>query len=87
MSLQTVNNLSNKIETIVDVDKDLWFKRTHIGKYLGIRDIKANYSDFPSHYTRPRFSIYALNECEMSTRSSVKPGRKDQQNKWDIFLS
>ena len=81
MSLQLVSNLSNETETILDADGNLWFKRAHVGKYLGTRNLRDNYSDFPLHYTRPRSSIYALNECEMSTRNGIKPGRKDQQNK------
>ena len=84
--MQLVSNLSNEIETIVDIDRNLWFKRAHVGKYLGIKDIKHNYSDFPSHYTRLRSSIGALNECKMSTKNAIKSGSKDQQKK-DIFLS
>ena len=87
MSLQSVSDLSNEIETIVDSDENLWFKRSHVGKYLGIKDIKHNFKNFPSHYTHLRSSIHALNEYEMSTRNAIKPGRKDQKNEWDIFLS
>ena len=79
--------MSNEIETIVDVDENLWLKRSHVGKYIGIKDMKHNFKDFPSHYTRLRSSIRGLNECEMSTRNAIKPGRKDQKNEWDIFLS
>ena len=48
---------------------------------------KHNFKEFPSHYTRPRSSIRSLNECKMSTRNAIRPGPKDQKNKWDIFLS
>ena len=41
-SLQLVSNLSNEIETIVDVEGNLWFKRARDGKYLGIRNIRDN---------------------------------------------
>ena len=87
MSLQLVSDLSNEIETIADVHRNLWFKRAHVGKYLGIRDIKHNFKDFPLEYTRPRSSICSLNESEMSTRNAIRPGPKDQKNKWVIFLS
>ena len=87
MSLQSVNNLPNEIEPIVDVDGNLWFKSAHMKKYLGIRNIRGNYFDFSPHYTRSRSSTDGLNKYEMSTRSAIKPRRKNQQNKWDIFLS
>ena len=79
-----VSNLSNEIETVVDVDRNLWFKRAHVRKYLDVSNIRDNYRDFPSHYTRPRSSIRVLNECEMSTRNAIKAGRKNQQ-RTDIF--
>ena len=53
---------------------------------VGIKDIKHNFKNFPSHYTRLRSSIRALNEYEMSTRNAIKPGCKDQKNEWDIFF-
>ena len=81
MPLQLVSDLSNEIETMVDVDGNLWFNRAHVGKYLDIKDIKHNFKDFPSHYICPRSSICSLNECEMSTRIAVRPRPKDQKNK------
>ena len=39
MSLQLVSDLLNKIETIVDVDRNLWFKRAHVGKFLCLTKI------------------------------------------------
>ena len=87
MPLQSVSDLSNEIEMIVDVDGNLWFKRAHVRKYLGIRNIRDNFKDFSSHYTHPRSSVCSLNECEMSTRNAIRLGSKDQKNKWDIFLS
>ena len=87
MSFQLVSNLSNEIETIVDVDRNIWFKRAYVRKYLDIRNMRGNYRDFPSHYTRLRSSNRALNECEMSTGNAIKPVPKDQKNKWGTFLS
>ena len=86
MSLQLVSDLSNETETIVGVDGNLWFKRAHVGKYLDIKDIKHNFKDFLSHYTRCSPSTCSLNECEMSTSNAIRSGPKDQKNKCDIFL-
>ena len=87
MSLQLVCELSNEIETIVDADRNLWFKTADLGKYLGIRNIRYNFKDFPSGYTHPRPFSCSLNECAMSTRNAIRPRTKDQENEWDIFLS
>ena len=82
MSLQLVNNLSNEIETIVDVDRNSWFKRVHVEKFWGIEDFRS--------------SLNGLDKCEMRIRKDFNPtyqypigwpGPKDQQNKTDIFLS
>ena len=73
-SLQLVSDLSNEIETIVDVDQNIWFKLANVGKYLDIKDIKHNFKGSPSHYTRPRASTCPLNECKMSTRNAIRPG-------------
>ena len=62
MSLQSVSDLSNEIETIVYVDENIWFKQAHVGEYLGIRNVRHNYRDFPSHYTSLRSSIRVLND-------------------------
>ena len=37
--MQSVSDLSNEIETIVDVDENLLVKRVHVGKFLGIVNI------------------------------------------------
>ena len=81
MSLQLVNNLSNEIETIVDVDRNSWFKRVHFEKFWGIEDFRT--------------SLNGLDKCEMRIRKDFNPtyqypiswpGPKDQQNKTDIFF-
>ena len=70
------------IEVFVDSKKQNWFKRGHIGKFLGIHDIWT--------------SLNGLQKCEMFTRQELVPGGrvtsgfsapKDQQNKTDKFLS
>ena len=79
-ALQLVSDLSNEIGAIVDVDGNLWFKRADLRKYLDIKNIRHNFKDFPSDYIPPRSSICLLNECEISTRNSIRPGCKDQKN-------
>ena len=70
------------IEVSVDTEKQNWFKRTHVGKFLGIETIRTSLND--------------LDNCEMLTRQELVPtrrgtpgwsGPKDQQNKVDKFLS
>ena len=72
MFLQSVSDLSNEIETIVDVDGNLWFKQTHVENFLGLKHSGT--------------SVEGLDKCEMSTRNAIRSGRKDQKNKWDIFF-
>ena len=90
-SLLNVSNDSSKpqefslknIEVFVDRQQEQnWFKRAHVGKFLGIEDI--------------RISLNALEKCEILTRQElvptrrdtlVWPGSKDQQNQADKFLS
>ena len=45
------------IETLFDDLNQLLFKRADLGKYLGIENIKNNFKDFPSHYTRLRSGL------------------------------
>ena len=74
-------NLKN-IELLVDSEESNWFKRSPIGKFWGIEDI--------------RISLTGLEKCEMLTRQEFEPTRrttpgwsrpKDQQNQTDKFLS
>ena len=88
-SLFNVSNASNKseefslkdIEVFVDRGEQNRFKRAHVGKFLGIEDIRR--------------SLNGLEKCEILTRQELVPthttttgwsGRKDQQNKTDKFL-
>ena len=70
------------IEMLVDSEEQNWFKRAHVGKFLGPEDIRT--------------SLNGLEKCEMLTRQELVPNRrgtpvwsgpKDQQNKTDKFLS
>ena len=45
------------IETFFDEQNQPLFKRVDLGKYLGIENIKHNFKDFPSHYTRSRSEV------------------------------
>ena len=45
------------IETLFDEQNQPLFKRADLGKYIGIEDIKNNFKEFSSHYTRPRLDL------------------------------
>ena len=70
------------IEVFVDSEEQNWFKRAHVGKLLGIEDIRT--------------SLNGLEKCEILTRQELIPtqrgtpgwsGPKVQQNKTDKFLN
>ena len=67
------------IEVLVDSKEQNWFMRAHVGKFLGIENIRT--------------SLNGLENSEMLARKDIKagmggwPGPKHQQNKTDIFLS
>ena len=85
-----VSNVSNKpeefilkdIEVLVDSEEQNWFKRAHLGKFLGLKHIDT--------------LVEGLDKCEMPARNDIKaatygvggwPGPKDHQSKTDKFLS
>ena len=45
------------IETIFDEQNQPLFKRADLGKYLGIRNIRDNFKEFPLHHAHPRSEI------------------------------
>ena len=70
------------IEVFVDNKEQSWFKRAHVGKYLGIENIQISMNDFE--------------KCEILTTQELVPtrystslwtGPKGHQNKTDKFLS
>ena len=70
------------IEVFVDSEEQHWFRRAHVGKFLGLGNIRTSLSD--------------LDQCKIFTRqeliptqrgTSLWPGPKDQQNKTDKLLS
>ena len=71
-----------QIEVIIDTERNPWFKRAHVGEFLGLKKILM--------------SVEGIDRQEMvrrdhmdATVSNPYPwfGPKDQQNKTDIFLS
>ena len=85
-----VSNANSKLEKFslkdiklfLDSKEQNWFKQTHVGKFLGIENIRT--------------SLNGLEKCEMLTRQELVSIRrtttgwsepKDQQNKTDKFLS
>ena len=70
------------IEVFVDKKEQSWFKRAHVGKFLGIENIQTSLNDFE--------------KCEILTTQELVPtrystslwtGPKGHQNKTDKFLS
>ena len=58
MSLELFHKVpAEVIETLFDEQNQPLFKRIDLGKYLGIGNIRDNFKDFPSHYTRLRSEI------------------------------
>ena len=47
-------------ETLFNEQNQPLFKRADLGRYLGIRNIRDNFKDFPSHYTRLRSEIESV---------------------------
>ena len=45
------------IETLFDDQNQPLFKRSDLGKYLGIKNIRVNFKEFSSHHAHPRFEI------------------------------
>ena len=88
-SLLNVPNASSKseefslkdVEVLVDGEEQNWFKRAHVGKFLGLPQIEK--------------SLIGLDKCEIHARNDFDPthttatgwsGPKDHQNKTDKFL-
>ena len=69
-SVLNVSNANSKleefsikdIEMLVDSKDQNWFKRAHVGKFLGPEDIRT--------------SLNGLEKCEMLTRQELVPNRR-----------
>ena len=72
-SFLNVSNASTKsekfslkdIEVFVDSEEQNWFKRAHVGKFLGIEDIRT--------------SLNVLEKCEILTRQVLVPNWRNTQ--------
>ena len=80
MTLTLFNSIED-IEVLIDCDNKPWFKRAHVGAFLGLEDIRT--------------SVRNLEGDEFCTREQLGgrhsmpgwSGPKEQQNKTDVFLS
>ena len=87
MSLELFHEVpAGAIETLFDEQNQPLFKRADLGKYLGIEDIKHNFKDLPSHYTRPRSEIGAGSHATPSP-PPMPPILGRTKNPHDIFLN
>ena len=58
MSLELFHKVpAGAIETLFDEQNQPLFKKADLGHCLGIENIKHNFKEFPSHYTRPRLDL------------------------------
>ena len=58
MSLALFNSVSaGAIKILYDDQSQPWFERAGLGRFLGIRNIRDNFKDFPLHLTRTRSKI------------------------------
>ena len=79
MSLELFNKVpAGAIETLFHEQKQPLFERADLGKYLSIENIKHNFKDFPSHYTRPRSDLVGRD-------LTVPLGRA--KNSHDVFIN
>ena len=89
-SLLNVPNASSKseefslkdIEVVVDSEEQNWFKRAHVGKFLGLPQIKKSLVDLDEYEARARNDFDPTH-----TTATGWSGPKDHQNKTDKFFS
>ena len=83
MSLTLFNHVPvGAIEVLVDCDKQPWFKRAYVGKFLDIKHIATSLEGLEKQETRVRSGFKPT-----ISASNSSSGPKDQQNKADVFLS
>ena len=79
MSLELFQKVpAGAIETLFDDQNQPLFKRSDLGKYLGIRNIRDNFKEFSSHHARPRSEIEGVGVTYPLGRT---------KNSQDIFIS
>ena len=89
-SLLNVSNDSSRprkfrfkgIEVFVDSREQNWFKRAHVGKYLGIEHIRTSLNDLEKHEIITRQELVPTRHRTLSWSEA-----KDQWSKTDKFLS
>ena len=55
-----LNNLSNKIEIFFDDQNQPWFKRAHVGKFLGIASITDSMKQIPEIDMKSRGELWGM---------------------------
>ena len=71
------NNLSSEIEILYDDQNQPWFKRAHVGKFLGIASIKDSMKQIPEIDMKSRGELWGMSTIPLEAN----------QNSTDIFLS
>ena len=70
------------IEMLVDSEEQNWFKSAHVGKLVGLEDIRTSLNGLE------KYEMLTRQEFILNRRGTlVWLGPKDQQNKMDKFLS
>ena len=79
MSLQLFHKVpTGAIKRRFDEQNQPLFKRADLGKYVDIENIKLNFKDFPSHYTRLRSGLKG---------GGLTPSLGRTKNPHDIFIN
>ena len=72
-----LNNSSNNIEILYVDQNQPWFKRAHVGKFLGIASIKDSMKQIPEIDMKSRGELWGMSTIPLESN----------QNSTDIFLS
>ena len=70
----------NDIEVLADSERENWFKRAHVGKFLGLAKILMSAEGLDKREIRARHEFDSIRVFYWS-------GPKDQQNMTDVFTS
>jgi hypothetical protein len=83
MSLELFNiTPAGSIEVLVDEQNQPWFKRAHVGKFLGIRHIDTSLEGLDIDEMRARSAFGAI-----WSNTPGWSGSRGDQNKTDIFVA
>ena len=78
MSLALFNAVP--IEVLLDAKNHPWFKRSHVGKYLGIAHIHTSVEHLDDRESRARVTL------EPACRSTACDSKHKEQQNHDIFF-